>query len=160
MDITIINPETSLPADRAFAVSMVIRSFKGRRDVEVHLFRPDWDPEEYEGMDWDRLVGDPVNTLSADPEGSKRIILEAFTEDERNTIVEYLKTQYSTRLTAIRSAPLSFPVPAGLTGFTQVRTGKSTGFIEFAKIPSYPLKMPLKGFYDLSLHPPLVEENE
>ena len=158
MDITIMNPETTLPADRAFAISMVIRSFKGRRDVEVHLFRSKWDPEEYEGMDWDRLLGAPLEGASGDPEGSKRFILEAFTDTERDTIIDYLKTQYSTRLTAIRSAPISFPVPTGLTGLTQVSGGKSLGFIEFSKIPSYPLEMDLMGFYDLNQHPPLVDD--
>lgn len=158
MDITITQPDTTLPAERAFAISMVIRSFKGRRDVEVHLFRSEWDPEEYEGMDWDLLLGGPIDPRSTDPEGSKMVILEAFTEAERDTLVDYLKTQYSTRLTGINSAPLSFPVPIGLTGFTQVRAGKSAGFIEFARIPSYPLKMPLMGFYDLNRHPPIADE--
>ena len=158
MDITILNPDTTLPAERAFSISMVIRSFKGRRDVEVHLFRSQWDPEEYEGMDWERLLGDPISPSSTDLEGSKRIILEAFTDAERDTIVDYLKMQYSTRLTALRSAPIPFPVPAGLTGFTQVMAGKGIGFIEFAKIPSYPLKMPLMGIYDLNQHPPMADD--
>ena len=158
MDITILNPDTSLPAERAFSISMVIRSFKGRRDVEVHLFRSQWDPEEYDGMDWDRLLGDPISPSSTDPEGSKMVVLEAFTDVERDTIVDYLKLQYSTRLTALRSAPISFPVPTGLTGFTQVTAGKGIGFIEFAKIPSYPLDMPLMGIYDLNQHPPMADE--
>ena len=158
MDITILNPDTSLPAERAFSISMVIRSFKGRRDVEVHLFRSQWDPEEYEGMDWDRLLGNPISPSSTDPEGSKMVVLEAFTDVERDTIVDYLKLQYSTRLTALRSAPISFPVPTGLTGVTQVTAGKGIGFIEFAKIPSYPLDMPLMGIYDLNQHPPMADE--
>lgn len=158
MDITITNPETTLPVDRAYVISMVIRSFKGRRDVEVHLFRSQWDPAEYEAMDWDRLLGACLEGTSGDPEGSRRLILEAFTEAERDTIVEYLKTQYSTRLTAINSSPVPFPVPVGLTGLTQIPGSKSAGFIEFSKIPSYPLDIPLKGFYDLNLHPPLVDE--
>jgi len=158
MDITIMNPDTALPVDRAFVISMVIKSFKGRRDVEVHLFRSKWAPEEHGAMDWDRLMGAPLDGSSGDPEGSKCVILEAFTDTERDTIVDYLKTQYSTRLTTINSAPLSFPVPTGLTGFTQVPGGKSTGFIEFTKIPSYPLEMPLMGFYDLSRHPPIVDD--
>ena len=158
MDITITPPDATLPTDRAFAISMVIKSFKGRRDVAVHLFRSQWSPEEYEGMDWDRLVGAPMEGSSNDPEGSRRVILEAFTDTERDTIVDYLKTQYSTRLTGITSAPIPFPVPTGLTGFTQVQAGKSVGFIEFSKIPSYSLEMPLMGFYDLSQHPPIADE--
>lgn len=158
MEITIKNPDATLPADRAFSLSMVIRSFKGRRNVEVHLFRAQWPQDEYEGMDWDRLIGSPIDPATTDPEGSKRTILESFTLEERDTILNYLKEQYSTRLTAIRSAPMTFPVPAGLAGFTQIQGGKDIGFIEFSKIPSYPLEMPLMGFYDLSQHPPLVED--
>lgn len=158
MDITITPPATTLPAERAYSLSMVIKSFKGRRDVEVHLFRPEWDPEEPSCMDWDLLIGTPMEDGPDDPEGSRRIILEAFTDGERGLIINYLKEQYSTRLTAINSAPLAYPVPAGLAGFTQVQAGKDIGFIDFAKIPSYSLNLPLRGYYDLSQHPPIVED--
>ena len=39
MDVRVNPPMMAPPVDRAWAVSMVIRSFKGRRDVEVHLYR-------------------------------------------------------------------------------------------------------------------------
>lgn len=55
MDIQIIQGGKDLPIDRAHALSMTIKSFKGRRDVEVHLFRHTWDPEEEEAIDWDKL---------------------------------------------------------------------------------------------------------
>lgn len=158
MEISITTPDTTLPTDRAFAISMVIKSFKGRRDVAVHLFRSQWNPEEYDSMDWNQLLDTSMEGPTNDPEGSRRVILEAFTDAERDTIVDYLKTQYSTRLTDISSVPISFPVPIGLTGFTQVQPGKSIGFIEFSKIPSYSLGMPLMGFYDLSQHPPIADE--
>lgn len=157
MDITVTPSPSTLPIDRAFCLSMVIKSFKGRRDVEVHLFRANWDDEEIKESDLDKLIGAPIDPSSTDPAGSQTVILESFTECERDLILNYLKEQYSTRLTALHSSPLTFPVPAGLKGLSQVEAGKNIGFIEFEKIPSYSLEIPLKGFYDLSQHPPIVE---
>lgn len=159
MDITIKAPASPLPCERAYSLSMVIRSFKGRREVEVHLFRARWNRTEESEMDYTGLIErDPSAPKTDLPEGRK-VILESFTADERDLIVNYLKEQYSTRLTAIRSNPLAFPVPAGLAGFTEVLPGKDAGFIEFEKIPSYPLEFPLKGYFDLSRHLPLVDED-
>jgi len=155
MDITITQPNTSLPTEYAHSLSMTIKSFKGRRNVEVHLFRSSWEPSLENEMKWSDLitVGD-----SAESEQSRKVIMESFSADERDRIINYLKEQYSTRLTAINSTPLTFPVPTGLSGLSQVSPDKSIGFIEFKKIPSYNLDLPLKGLYDLSQHPPIVEE--
>lgn len=153
MDITINAPASPPPCERAHSLTMVIRSFKGRRDVAVHLFRARWD----QGEETDAAFAGLVE--SGTGPDSRRIILESFTADERDLIVNYLKEQYSTRLTAIGSNPLSFPVPAGLAGFTEVQPGKDGGFIEFEKIPSYPLRFPLRGYFDLSLHPPIADED-
>ena len=150
MEIAINTPASPLPCERAYSLSMVIRSFKGRRDVDVHLFRSRWTPDEEANTDFAALV--------RSGSGSRSVILESFTAAERDLIVNYLKEQYSTRLTAIASNPLSFPVPEGLAGFTEIQPGKDAGFIEFEKIPSYPLEFPLMGYYDLSLHPPLTDE--
>ena len=159
MDITINTPASPPPCERAYSLSMVIRSFKGRRDVEVHLFRAQWDRKEESETDFSRLAEYNPATEGCVPD-SRRVILESFTADERDLIVKYLKEQYSTRLTAIKSNPLAFPVPAGLAGFTEVQQGKDAGFIEFGKIPSYPLAFPLKGYFDLSQHPPLAEDED
>ncbi|MGE4422681.1 MAG: hypothetical protein AB7D39_10320 [Pseudodesulfovibrio sp.] len=159
MDISINTPASHLPTERAYSLSMVIRSFKGRRDVEVHLFRSRWNRSEESESDYTGLIEhDASAPKTILPEGRK-VILESFTAGERDLIINYLKEQYSTRLTAINSNPLSFPVPAGLAGFTEIQPGKDAGFIEFEKIPSYPLKFPLKGYFDLSRHLPLADED-
>jgi len=137
---------------------MTIKSFKGRRNVEVHLFRSTWKADDENDQDWNTIIGTPMDSSKTDPSGSKRIVMESFTDDERDRIINYLKEQYSTRLTAIHSSPLTFPVPTGLTGLSQIEAGKGIGFIEFKKIPSYPLDIPLKGLYDLAQHLPIVEE--
>ena len=158
MDINIIAPNYDPPSDHAHSISITIKSFKGRRNVEVHLFRSKWKANDEQNLDWKDLIGPPIEPSMTDKSGSKKIIMESFTIDERDLIINYLKEQYSTRLMSIRSTPLSFPVPAGLTGLSEIEAGKTIGFIEFDKIPSYPLDIPIKGLYDLGQHPPIVEE--
>lgn len=153
MDITIIEPTQTTPTPYIHSVSMVIRSFKGRRNVEVHLFRGAWDPDHESSEDWDSIL---ASSDKNDP--SRRMVMETFTTQERDRIVNYLKEQYSTRLTAIRSTPLTFPVPAGLPCLSSLEPGKDSGFIDFTRIPSYTLDIPMRGLYDLSRHKPLVDE--
>ncbi len=160
MKITISPAQTSLPVERAHVLSMTIRTFKGRRDVDVHLFRACWPEAEEASFDWDYLLAPDTNvdTAAGGAPECKNIVLEAFTEEERDTIINYLKAQYSTRITSISSSVLSFPVPAGLMPLSCVEEGKNIGVIAFEKIPSYSLDIPLKGLYDLSQHPPIVIE--
>ena len=151
MEIDIALPDVKPPLDRAYALSMTIKSFKGRRDVDVHLFRSHWDPSEETMQSWGGLLEMPFD------QAAKQIILESFTNQEMNSIVEYLKEQYAERLSAIRAYPLTFPVPQGLMPLSKVEGGKGIGLILFEKIPSYTLDIPLHGFYDLGQHPPLVQ---
>jgi hypothetical protein len=157
VQIEIIAPTSALPIDRAHAVSMTIKSFKGRRDVEVHLFRHTWDPEEEEAIDWDKLLAAPGMSEAPEAAGSRRVVLEALTAEERDSIVAYLKKHYANRLTVITSSPIPFPVPIGLMALSDLSEGKSIGFIHFERIPHFDLGIALRGFYDLSQHPPIVE---
>lgn len=157
MEIDIVAPTSSLPIDRAFALSMTIKSFKGRRDVDVHLFRHSWDPEEEEAVDWDSILAAPGMSQSPEAAGSRHVVLEALTEEERDRVLAYLKEHYASRLTAIHSGPLPFPVPVGLAALSDLTEGKSIGFIHFERIPHFKLGIALRGFYDLSQHPPIVE---
>ncbi len=160
MDMNIVYPAKKPFLDRSFALSMTIKSFKGRRDVEVHLFRHAWDQSEEKSINWDAVIGESFEQdTGLPPESSRKIILESFTAEERDTIIEYLKDQYATRLSAITSLPLDLPVPAGLPSLSSMSESKSVGFIRFEKIPSYPLEYPLRGLYDLSQHKPIVENS-
>lgn len=157
MDIQIIPAGGNLPIDRAIALSMTIKSFKGRRDVEVHLFRHAWDPEEEEAVDWDRLLSAPNMSEAEEAAGSRKVVLEALTVEERDSIVSYLKEHYAGRLSSITSAPIPFPVPVGLMALSDMSEGKTVGFIHFERIPHFNLGIALRGFYDLGQHPPMVE---
>jgi len=157
VEIEIIAPTSPLPIDRAHAVSMTIKSFKGRRDVEVHLFRHTWDPEEEEAIDWDKLLAAQGMSEAPEAAGSRKVVLEALTAEERDKIVAYLKEHYANRLSAITSGPIPFPIPIGLMALSDLSEGKSIGFIHFERIPHFNLGIALRGFYDLSQHPPIVE---
>lgn len=157
MEINIIAPERPLPIDRAYAVSMTIKSFKGRRDVEVHLFRCAWDPEEEEAIDWDKLLAAQGMSEAPEAAGSRRVVLESMSLAERDKIIAYLKEHYANRLSGIFSAPIPFPVPIGLMALSDISEGKSIGFIHFERIPHFNLGFAVRGFYDLSQHPPIVE---
>ena len=157
MDINIIPPESDPMIDRVYVVGMTIKSFKGRKDVDVHLFRTEWDDEEYEVYEWNDLLGAPVDPDHANPEGSKKIILESFTEEERDQVIAYLKEHYSEKLSTINSAVMDLPVPKGLPSLSDFEPGKDVGLIMFDKIPHYNLPFSMRGLYDLSQHKPLVE---
>jgi hypothetical protein len=140
---------------------MTVAVFKGRRDVDVHMFRSAWDPAEEETLDWAALIAPPAQgQAEADAIRSRGVILEAFTDSERKTIAAFLQATYPDRLTRITSTPLSLPLPAGLAPLSSARPGKSVGLIDFARIPVYSLGVPLKGLYDLSLHQPIIKTPE
>lgn len=157
MEVTVLKSKTPPPCERHCAVSMIIKSFKGRRDVEVHLFRPVGDAPQECGCDWSSLIGPLLPDAPCPPGSSRRVVLESFTEQERDRIINYLKEQYATRLKALRSQPLEFPVPDGLPALSDTGESKSIGLIRFERIPSYSLGIPLHGLYDLAQHPPIVD---
>ncbi|MGE4552667.1 MAG: hypothetical protein AB7D57_06120 [Desulfovibrionaceae bacterium] len=156
MEFLVIDPVAPLPVDRAWTLAMTIMSFKGRRDVQVHLFRPAWDPAEEAALPWDELLGEPMPGAPGDAASARRVVLESFTPAERDQVLAFLKTQYATRLSRLESRPLSFPVPVGLPALSDVTEGKNIGLIRFEKIPSCHLTVPLHGLYNLAQHPPLV----
>ena len=162
MDMRVDTPMMPPPVDRAWAVSMVIRSFKGRRDVEVHLYRAEAapDPGMDGGYDWDALLGELPPNAPAEPEATKRMILESFTEAERDQVLDFLTARYEDRLVSITATPMEFPLPKGLPPLSSFPEGKSVGRIYFEKIPTFDLGFVIHGLYDLARHKPLVEEQE
>jgi len=158
MQIDIVPALETLPVDRAWSISIVIKSFKGRKDVEVHLFRPEWDALEEDLYDWDHVLGDPIHPdMDADMVSGKKLVLESFTPEERDMVVGYLDKRYAGKLEAIAACPIDFPIPLGIPALCTLSEGKDAGFVRFDKIPNYPLPFPIRGFFDLSQHPPIVE---
>lgn len=149
----------TLPIKRGYAVSMTIKSFKGRRNVEVHLFRPEWPESDLKEISAEKnLFGPPVmDEADHNPERDKQLILESFTLEERNCVIDYLKEHYSSRLSTIKSTPMDFPIPSGLPPLSSISEGKDIGLIKFEKIPHFNLPFALRGLYNLNMHKPLVE---
>ena len=121
MEIQILPPEKALPVARAYVISAVINSFKGRKDVEVHLFRPGGDDKGMESCDWNQLLDDHHHPdVEYNPEATKRFILEAFTEDERDAVIAYLQDRYEAKMSQVTACPIDFPVPIGITPLSDI----------------------------------------
>ena len=161
MRLNIFTAQEKLPVKNGYMISATITNFKGRKDVEVHLYRPEWDEEEARSYDWSKLLGDPVEKdMSLNPQGSRKVLMESFTVEERDMIVEYLKERYISRLSAITSRPLDFPVPLGLTPLCEIPEDEDIRRIRFDEIPNYSLRFPVHGIYVLSQHEPVKGETE
>lgn len=159
MKITIHPPLIEPPVERSNAISMIIRSFKGRRDVEVHLFRPEYDSEEAERYDWNKLIGDPASRdLVDNPMEARKILFEAFTAEERDQVLAFLEKRYAERVSEVNAYSLEFPIPTGIPPLSMIPEGKSIGFIRFERIPNFDLPFKVHGLYDLARHQPLVQD--
>lgn len=156
MEILRQEHEAVLPCPRGFVATISIRSFKGRRDVLVHLFRPVPAGQPEPDYDWDQLVHhDQDFTLSSGRGDTREVIRESFSRDELDSIVAYLAGRYADRLTSITTNALRFPLPAGLLPLRSMPEGKDMGRIRFEIVPGYPLPFPVHGLYDLSQHKPM-----
>ena len=153
MDIRVQKTPESLPTSRAHVLRATIALSKGCRDVEVHLFRAHWPPQEKNGYDWDKLITPPSDADNhEDVRLSQTFLLEAFTETQRDQLLEYLQSHYQDRITAVDTHTLTFPLPAGIVPLSTVQPTADRGIIEFEKIPHYTLPFTVHGFYDLSRH--------
>ncbi|MCD6199879.1 MAG: hypothetical protein J7K15_15150 [Deltaproteobacteria bacterium] len=159
MRLNIITSQNELPVKKGYMISLIIKKFKGYKYVEVHLFRPDWDEKEARSYDWIKLLGDPIDrNAPADPVSSRKVLLESFTLEERDIILDYIKKRYVSRLSAINSRPLDFPIPMGLIPLSEIPEDDDIGCIRFEEIPNYTLPFPVHGLYILSQHEPVEEE--
>jgi hypothetical protein len=140
---------------RGHVATICIRAFKGRRDVLVHLFRPEWTSQDEEYC-WSDLVQEDSGTAQTPGRGDSRaVLLESFTREEMEQIVDYLASRYADRLTRISVNSLDFPLPPGLLPLSSMPEGKDIGRIRFEIVPRYPLPFVVHGLYDLSQHKPM-----
>lgn len=142
----------SLPCPRGRTAQITIKSFKGRKNVDVHLFRPTWDEDEDAHWPWEELV-EPGDDSAM--EQTREVILETFTPEELEALVQYLAERYGERLTAIRTGALPFPLPPGIRALRSMPEGKNIGRIRLEQVPGYALSFPVHGLYDLAQHEPI-----
>jgi hypothetical protein len=160
MDVNIVAPDREPPAPRAHILIMTIKSFKGRRNVDVHLYRAAWDPREMDQYDWNLLLGEVKHPEAGiDPENSRKVLLEAFTPEERDQVIAYLRQRYGSKLESLASCTLNFPIPRGLAALSDVVEGKSIGRLRMETVPQYTLSFPVHGIFDLNQHEPILEAN-
>lgn len=158
MTIKIIDGGKKPELDRGYVISIVISNFKQHKDVEVHLFRAKWDLEEYSAYDWPEIIGNPIKgAKNIDPMSARKVLLETFTEKEKDEIIHYLQERYQDRLKEIRISVLQLPIPLGLVGLSEIEPQGDIGIIEFEKIPNYKLDFPVHGIYNLKIHPEIME---
>ena len=154
MEIVRQESQSARLCPRGYVATICIRAFKGRREVLVHLFRPEWAQEN--GYPWPELVREDSEAASATSRGDSRaVLLESFTREEMDQIVDYLANRYADRLTRISVNSLEFPLPAGLLPLSSMPEGKDIGRIRFEIVPRYPLPFVVHGLYDLSQHKPM-----
>ncbi len=157
MEVHIAPATGSEPIERIHVISIIIRTFKGRRNVEAHLFRATADIDALTGYPWEHLIGKPSQADNLQScEEAKRMIAEAFTPHERDMLLEYLQNRYGSYLKGISAGPLSLPIPWEVTALSSIPEGKTLGFIRFADAVGYPLPFAVKGFYDLAQHKPML----
>lgn len=152
MEIVRKEPQSPSPCPRGHVATICIRAFKGRKDVLVHLFRPQWEPGEEAGYPWSELVREDT---AGGRGNSREVLMESFTAAEMDRIVEYLAGRYAERLIRITTNVLEFPLPGGLLPLRSMPEGKDIGRIRFEIVPGYPLPFTVHGLYDLSQHKPM-----
>jgi len=156
MEIVRQESKTAHLCPRGHVATICIRAFKGRRDVLVHLFRPEWAAGEGSDYLWPQLVqDDPAQGQGARRGNSREVVLESFTREELDSVVEYLAGRYADRLTGITANSLEFPLPDGLLPLRSMPEGKDIGRIRFEIVPGYSLPFAVHGLYDLSQHKPM-----
>lgn len=162
MEHVIIAAPPFVQLERIYLIQATIRTFKGRRDVVVHIFRADTDKNELEALRGMDIVGEPDNETpeGATEEEALRSVLEAFTAEEGNALLAYLEKRYGEHVTRVVVCPLDIPVPLGMVPFSNIPEGKTMGFIRFDMVDNYTLPFKMHGFYDLEAHAPLVSETD
>lgn len=160
MECVVIAASPNTMLERIYLIQATLKTFKGRRDVMVHLFRHDTDPAELESLRGQGLVSeaDGSTPSGASEEDALYSLLEAFTAEEGNELLEYLKARYSDHITRVVVCPVELPVPLGMVPLSGIPEGKSMGFLRFDRAPEYSLSFGVHGFYDLDAHEPLVGE--
>ena len=154
MEIIRQDHRSTPPCARGYVAEICIRSFKGRKNVLAHLFRPSWDQSEAKAYTWDQLIRTDQTPLTSRG-NSEHVILESFTYDELKALLGYLAERYASRLVHISTNVLDFPVPPGLLSLGSMPEGKDIGRIRFEIVPGYTLPFVVHGLYDLAQHQPI-----
>lgn len=155
MKLTIHENTENSQYDRIYIASAVLSNFKGKTNIEVQLFRTNYDSSELDmlrnrGLVTSEDTGIPKEALAgATEEAALKCLLEAFTKEECSQIAKYLEDRYGDQIKKLDFAPLSLPLPLGLGPLAELPPGEKSGFVNFDKAPGYALPFSIKGWYEL-----------
>lgn len=164
MEITFVPAPSDAPLDRMYIIAATLNTFKGRKHVDVQIFRAETDDAELERLQKLDIVSAPDPSVppqvlqGATRDAALRYVLEAFTEEESRSLAAYLENRYAGHIEKLLVCPLDLPVPLGVGPLAGIGKGKTTGIIRFEAVPDYPLPFAVHGFYDLAAHDPLSAE--
>lgn len=164
MEKILVPTQFDLPLDRIYIVAATLKTFKGRRHVDVQIFRPGAGDDEVEAIRNLGLVAPadpsipPEVLQGATEDAALRCILEAFTAEESRALLAYLEERYAEHIEKITICPMDIPVPLGVAPLADIGESNTTGFIRFDAVRDYSLPFAAHGYYDLSAHEPLDKE--
>lgn len=156
MEKHIIEAPADAPISRIYIMGAVLKHFKGRSDVEIHIFRHGADDGELAALQGRNLVGPadpevpPEALAGATEEAALRCLLEAFTKEEADALADWLETRYADQISDLYVSPMDLPVPLGVGPLGLVPSGRTNGFICFDAVHGYPLPFVARGYYDLA----------
>lgn len=166
MEEYVIAAPPFMELERCYLMQATLKHFKGREHVVAHLYRHG-DPadatdaaarqEELRNLRATAgLVAEANDTTppGASADAALLSVLEAFTAEEGNQVLEFLRQRYAGQLEKVFVFPLELPLPLGLTPFSQLPEEGPMGFIRFDAMRDYTLPFKVRGFYDLSAPPP------
>ena len=154
MEINFIEGRENEDTRRQYVAVCVLKNFKGRQNVEAHLFRGSWAPKELEELRRQDLVAENPALpdelrATASRDAVLECVLETFTREEAEKLREYLADRYSDQIARLDIGPMELPAPLGLTPLGKIPTGSASGFIEFSRARNYPLDFELRAYYEL-----------
>lgn len=140
--------------ERIYIAAATLKELRGRKNVEVQLFRPGATAEEMAALRDQGLVGDPPPEMpkellaGATMENALACLLEAFTAAETEQLAAYLQERYADQVERLVICPMTLPVPLGVGPLAQIPESDSSGFLNFDLAPDYPLPFRFRGFYE------------
>lgn len=142
--------------ERIYIAAATLKNFRGQELAEVQLFRPIANEAEIEPLRGKGYVGEPDISMpkelltGATEDAALSCLLEAFTKEEIERIIEYLQKRYANVIDTLSIGKMDMPVPLGIGPLGALPAGENSGFIHFDNAPDYPLNFSFKGYYDLN----------
>lgn len=141
---------------RRYIAVATLNNFRGKKNVEAHIFRTGATDEEMESIRGRELVSPPDPSVPAEvlkgatEDMALACLLEAFTREEALKLASYLENRYKTQISRLEICPMTLPAPFGIGPLSMIPEGETSGFINFDKASDFNLGFSFKAYYELS----------